>query len=208
MTEKRAAVRDLYDKIKMAIDDVQYKQEKIKRKDHEGDNVRAAVHTCMRAGQRCALCLLLPLSIGCLGGGSTAQRSRLGIHPFGFADTLSFGFADSALVSAVTRHAASCRWGVWAETAFCVHLLPPAPARLSPTGPDGCPGVGPGVHDGPAVWRPAAALHRPHRQPLHACTARACATQPRGQAQEAAHCATGGVEHPSLLQLARHAVCG
>lgn len=39
MTEKRAAVRDLYDKIKMAIDDVQYKQEKIKRKDHEGDNV-------------------------------------------------------------------------------------------------------------------------------------------------------------------------
>lgn len=40
VTEKRAAVRDLYDKIKMAIDDVQYKQEKIKRKDHEGDNVR------------------------------------------------------------------------------------------------------------------------------------------------------------------------
>lgn len=39
VTEKRAAVRDLYDKIKMAIDDVQYKQEKIKRKDHEGDNV-------------------------------------------------------------------------------------------------------------------------------------------------------------------------
>ncbi len=43
MTDKRAAVRDLYDKIKMAIDDVQYKQEKIKRKDHEGDNV--SVHT-------------------------------------------------------------------------------------------------------------------------------------------------------------------
>jgi hypothetical protein len=39
VTEKRAAVRDLYDKIKMAIDDVQYKQEKVKRKDHEGDNV-------------------------------------------------------------------------------------------------------------------------------------------------------------------------
>jgi len=39
VTEKRSAVRDLYDKIKMAIDDVQYKQEKIKRKDHEGDNV-------------------------------------------------------------------------------------------------------------------------------------------------------------------------
>lgn len=58
VTEKRAAVRDLYDKIKMAIDDVQYKQEKIKRKDHEGDNVRAAVHTCMRAVQRCAVCLL------------------------------------------------------------------------------------------------------------------------------------------------------
>ncbi len=42
MTDKRTAVRDLYDKIKMAIDDVQYKQEKIKRKDHEGDNVRAS----------------------------------------------------------------------------------------------------------------------------------------------------------------------
>jgi hypothetical protein len=39
VTEKRAAVRMLYDKIKMAIDDVQYKQEKVKRKDHEGDNV-------------------------------------------------------------------------------------------------------------------------------------------------------------------------
>ena len=39
VTEKRAAVRLLYDKIKMAIDDVQYKQEKVKRKDHEGDNV-------------------------------------------------------------------------------------------------------------------------------------------------------------------------
>jgi hypothetical protein len=34
-------VRELYDKIKMGIDDVQYKQEKIKRKDHEGDNVSA-----------------------------------------------------------------------------------------------------------------------------------------------------------------------
>lgn len=44
VTEKRAAVRDLYDKIKMAIDDVQYKQEKIKRKDHEGDDVRAGGH--------------------------------------------------------------------------------------------------------------------------------------------------------------------
>jgi len=39
VTDKRTAVRDLYDKIKMAIDDVQYKQEKVKRKDHEGDNV-------------------------------------------------------------------------------------------------------------------------------------------------------------------------
>eukprot|EP00879_Flechtneria_rotunda_P005013 GHRR01005289.1.p1 GENE.GHRR01005289.1~~GHRR01005289.1.p1 ORF type:complete len:385 (+),score=170.49 GHRR01005289.1:286-1440(+) len=39
VTEKRSAVRELYDKIKMAIDDVQYKQEKVKRKDHEGDNV-------------------------------------------------------------------------------------------------------------------------------------------------------------------------
>lgn len=41
VTERRAAVRNLYDKIKMAIDDVQYKQEKVKRKDHEGDTVRA-----------------------------------------------------------------------------------------------------------------------------------------------------------------------
>jgi dynamin GTPase len=39
VTERRAAVRNLYDKIKMAIDDVQYKQEKVKRKDHEGDTV-------------------------------------------------------------------------------------------------------------------------------------------------------------------------
>lgn len=39
VTARRAAVRELYDKIKMGIDDVQYKQEKIKRKDHEGDNV-------------------------------------------------------------------------------------------------------------------------------------------------------------------------
>jgi hypothetical protein len=51
VTEKRAAVRLLYDKIKMAIDDVQYKQEKVKRKDHEGDNVSgAAVFTCWFAG--------------------------------------------------------------------------------------------------------------------------------------------------------------
>jgi hypothetical protein len=42
VTDKRTAVRDLYDKIKMALDDVQYKQEKVKRKDHEGDNVRAS----------------------------------------------------------------------------------------------------------------------------------------------------------------------
>jgi hypothetical protein len=43
VTSKRAAVRELYEKIKMAIDDVQYKQEKVKRKDHEGDNVRQAL---------------------------------------------------------------------------------------------------------------------------------------------------------------------
>jgi hypothetical protein len=42
VTTKRAAVRDLWDRIKMAIDDVQYKQEKVKRKDHEGDNVSQA----------------------------------------------------------------------------------------------------------------------------------------------------------------------
>lgn len=41
VTERRTAVRELYDKIKMGIDDVQYKQEKVKRKDHEGDNVSA-----------------------------------------------------------------------------------------------------------------------------------------------------------------------
>ena len=40
MTEKRTAVRNRYDKIKMAIDDVQYKQAKAKRQDHKGDNVR------------------------------------------------------------------------------------------------------------------------------------------------------------------------
>jgi len=43
VTQKRSAVRDLYDKIKMAIDDVQYKQEKVKRKDHEGDNVSSVL---------------------------------------------------------------------------------------------------------------------------------------------------------------------
>jgi hypothetical protein len=32
-------VRELYDKVKMSIDDVQYMQEKLKRKDEDGDTV-------------------------------------------------------------------------------------------------------------------------------------------------------------------------
>jgi hypothetical protein len=58
VTEKRAAVRDLYDKIKMAIDDVQYKQEKIKRKDHEGDNVSETRGGGCCCRGRCVLTLL------------------------------------------------------------------------------------------------------------------------------------------------------
>lgn len=53
VTERRAAVRNLYDKIKMAIDDVQYKQEKVKRKDHEGDTVRT-VHLPAMPSLACA----------------------------------------------------------------------------------------------------------------------------------------------------------
>jgi len=40
VVRKRVAVRELYDKVKMSIDDVQYLQEKIKRKDLEGETVR------------------------------------------------------------------------------------------------------------------------------------------------------------------------
>jgi hypothetical protein len=40
VVRKRVAVRELYDKVKMSIDDVQYLQEKIKRKDLDGDTVR------------------------------------------------------------------------------------------------------------------------------------------------------------------------
>ena len=39
VVRKRAAVRELHDKVKMSIDDVQYLQEKIKRKDLDGDAV-------------------------------------------------------------------------------------------------------------------------------------------------------------------------
>lgn len=56
---KRVAVRELYDKVKMSIDDVQYLQEKIKRKDLDGDTVRgvcfcAAGGACACAALRCA----------------------------------------------------------------------------------------------------------------------------------------------------------
>jgi hypothetical protein len=56
VTEKRAAVRTLYDKIKMAIDDVQYKQEKVKRKDHEGDNVSVWASSAFAAVQPVCMC--------------------------------------------------------------------------------------------------------------------------------------------------------
>lgn len=56
MTDKRTAVRDLYDKIKMALDDVQYKQEKVKRKDHEGDNVRATCGLSWDQHSQCSCC--------------------------------------------------------------------------------------------------------------------------------------------------------
>ncbi|GBF88522.1 dynamin-related GTPase [Raphidocelis subcapitata] len=39
VVRKRVAVRELYDRVKMSIDDVQYLQEKIKRKDLDGDAV-------------------------------------------------------------------------------------------------------------------------------------------------------------------------
>jgi hypothetical protein len=39
VVQKRVAVRELFDKVKMAIDDVQYLQEKVKRKDLDGDTV-------------------------------------------------------------------------------------------------------------------------------------------------------------------------
>ncbi len=45
VVRKRVAVRELYDKVKMSIDDVQYLQEKIKRKDLDGDTVRSAMRT-------------------------------------------------------------------------------------------------------------------------------------------------------------------
>ena len=50
MTRKRAQVRLLYDKVKMAIDDVQYMQEKIKRKEEDKETVsrqgrHAVIHT-------------------------------------------------------------------------------------------------------------------------------------------------------------------
>jgi hypothetical protein len=50
-------VRELYEKIKMGIDDVQYKQEKIKRKDHEGDNVSAKRGSWL-------VCMQLPMAAG------------------------------------------------------------------------------------------------------------------------------------------------
>jgi len=37
--DRRKIVRELYDKVKMSIDDVQYMQEKLKRKDEDGDTV-------------------------------------------------------------------------------------------------------------------------------------------------------------------------
>lgn len=37
--QKRRAVKNLFDKIKVAIDDVQYLQEKLKRKEDTGDIV-------------------------------------------------------------------------------------------------------------------------------------------------------------------------
>lgn len=40
VVERRKVVRELFDKVKMAIDDVQYMQEKIKRKDEDGETVR------------------------------------------------------------------------------------------------------------------------------------------------------------------------
>jgi hypothetical protein len=39
VVERRKVVRELFEKVKMAIDDVQYMQEKIKRKDEDGETV-------------------------------------------------------------------------------------------------------------------------------------------------------------------------
>ena len=53
MTQKRTQVRELFDKVKMAIDDVQYLQEKVKRKDVDGDTVRGV------SGCVCVLCVCM-----------------------------------------------------------------------------------------------------------------------------------------------------
>lgn len=132
MTEKRAAVRDLYDRIKMAIDDVQYKQEKIKRKDHEGDNVSTATASCavrMPTGAPC----LTRLCLHCQALASTWPNPACADHP-----------AVGHLCQVVGVHR-----GLW----LLLSLLPAFAAMIPAcaVGPDGCPGVGAGVHDGPAV---------------------------------------------------------
>lgn len=211
MTEKRAAVRDLYDKIKMAIDDVQYKQEKVKRKDHEGDNVSADTMTA----PACLWGVPAPVyAAGTFGCMSEVEHNllfgyRVLRHGRCFGVTWEYGIhrhrAARSCHPPATCGAATCTtcyahahvhsaWGACYPSQDA-HKPPNASHPLlclsRPAGADGCPGAGAGCHDGPAVRRPAAALLRPDRQPLHAGAACTCATQPCGQAQEAAHSPTG-----------------
>jgi hypothetical protein len=69
------------------------------------------------------------------------------------------------------------------------------------SGPDGCRGAGDGSDDRPTVRGPAPQVPGPHRQPLHAGYEGASASQPCGQAQEAANSATGGhlTSHPGQV---------
>jgi hypothetical protein len=142
----------------MALDDVQYKQEKIKRKDHEGDNVSELETGLRRVWRACCRSTGALLHRAAARGGRVA-RARINTH-----NPLP-----------LPRAPAPCR----------PHPTPPR------AGAAGRAGACARVHDGPAVGRAAAALQRPHRQPLHARAARARAAQPRGPAQAAAHSAPG-----------------